>query len=357
MSAQNPKKKTYFRGSIFWPVVFIVIGVVFLLNNLGKLSTSAWDTILLCWPLLLVIAGLDNLLRRDGAAVPTFFMGLGVVLLLSNFGQLAWSAWAVLWGIWPVFLVAVGLDIMFGRRSIWLGLLAGVLVTAILVGILWYFGTSFAGAKLAMDNFDRPLSGVKQADVSIQPLIGNLSLTSLSDSNNLIEAKVERLQGENIQPNYREQDGEGFFDLSSSGGTIIFPTGPGSEPSWDLRLTSQVPLNLKVKMIIGKSSVEAQNLKLSGLSTSLVIGETVVYLPIKGNFNAKIEGVIGSITIHVPESMEIQINSDVGLFNVQVPNGYISGEGTYSSPGFAGAENRITMDVSQVIGKVQVVNK
>jgi len=357
MSAQNPKKKTHFRGSLFWPLVLIVIGVVFLLNNLGSLTTSAWDTILLCWPLLLVIAGLDSLLRRDGAAVPTFFIGLGVVLLLSNFGQLAWSAWAVLWGIWPVFLVAIGLDIMFGRRSIWMGLLAGVLVTAILVGILWYFGTNLAGVKLAVENIEQPLNGVKQAEVSIQPIIGDLSLTSLEDSNNLIEGKVKRMKGENILQNYKEQNGAGIFDLSSSGGTIIYPTSPGSEPSWDLSLTTQVPLNLDVKMIIGKSSVEAQNMKLSSLSTSLVIGETVVYLPTKGTFDAKIEGVIGSITIHVPESMGVQINSDVGLLNVQVPSGYISGEGIYSSPGFAGAENRVTIDVSQVIGKVQIVNK
>lgn len=196
MNTKDQKKQTRYMGSLLWPVVLIAIGVVFLLNNLGTLSKSAWDTILLCWPLIFVVMGLDNLLRRDGAAVPTFFIGLGVIFLLGNFGQLAWSAWAVLWSIWPVFLVAIGLDIMFGRRSIWAGLLACVLVIAMLGGLLWYFGSNLAGDKLSVDTIEQSFTGAKQARISIQPLVGNLSLASLSNSNNLIEGKLKRLQGE-----------------------------------------------------------------------------------------------------------------------------------------------------------------
>jgi hypothetical protein len=357
MSTVDQKKKIRYPGSLLWPVVLIVIGVVFLMNNLGMLSQSAWDTILLCWPLLLIVIGLDNLLRRDGAAVPTFFIGLGVIFMLSNFGQLAWSVWAVLWGIWPVFLVAIGLDIMFGRRSIWAGLLAGVLVIAILGGILWFFGSDLAGEKLAVDTIGQSFEGAKQAEISIKPLVGSLSLAALSDSNSLIEGKIKRLKGENIQQDYRVQNGVGYYDLASLGGTIIFPTSPGPEASWDLGLTMEIPLDLNVNMIIGKSTVEAQNLNLSSLSTSMVIGETIIYLPERGDLDVKIDGVIGSIVIYVPDSMEIRINSEVGLLNVQVPDDYLTREDTYYSPGFSSAENRVEVDVSQVIGQVQVLKK
>ena len=357
MSSKDPQKRTHYPGSLLWPVVLIVIGVVFLLNNIGSLSKSAWDTILLCWPLLLIVGGLDNLLRRDGAAVPTFFIGLGVIFLLANFSQLAWSVWAVLWSIWPVFLVAIGLDIMFGRRSIWAGLLAGVLMIALLGGLLWYFGSDLAGEKLAVDVIEQPYTGIKQAEILVQPLVGSLSLSTLSDSSNLIEGKIKRLPGEKIQQNYRVQDGDGIFELSSSGGTIIFPTSPGLDPSWELGLTAEIPLNLTEKMIIGKSAVDLENLKLNSLFTSMVIGETAVYLPERGHFAAKIEGVIGTITIYVPDSMEIRINSDVGLMNVRVPKDYLHQDDSYLSPGYNSAENRIDLEVSQVIGQVQVVKK
>ncbi len=282
MSKDDPKKKPRYRGSLFFPMILIVIGIVLLLNNLGKLSESAWDTFLLCWPFIFIVIGLDSLLHRDGAAIPTFFIGLGVILLLSNFDQIAWNPWDVVLVIWPVFLVAIGLDILFGRRSFWLGLLAGILVILLIIGIVWYFESDMVGEKLAVDTIEQTMSGANQAEILIQPLVSNLSLVDLEDLNNLVEGEIQHLQGEKIQQTYQVQDELGVFTLESSGATIIFPTLPGSGPSWNLGLTTKIPLELAVKSVIGKSTIEAQNLQLSGLSTSVVIGETSVYLPEEG---------------------------------------------------------------------------
>ncbi len=173
----------------------------------------------------------------------------------------------------------------------------------------------------------------------------------------MVEGKIQHLQGEKIQQTYRVQNERGVFSLESSGGTIFFPTITGPSPSWNLGLTKKIPLELTVKLVIGKSIIEAQNLQLSGLSTSVVIGETSVYLPERGVLTAKIEGVIGSVSIYVPDSMEVRINTDVGLLNVQLPEDFISREDYYYSPGYAGAENRVDLEVSQVLGKVEIVEK
>jgi hypothetical protein len=357
MSKDDPKKKPRYRGSLFFPMILIVIGIVLLLNNLGKLSESTWDTFLLCWPFIFIVIGLDGLLHRDGAAVPTFFIGLGVLLLLCNFDQITWSPWEVVLVIWPVFLVAIGLDILFGRRSFWLGLLAGLLVISLFIGILRYFDSDMGRGELAVDTIEQTMSGANQAEILIAPVVSNLSLADLEDSNNLIEGEIRHLQGEKIQQTYQVQNEQGVFTLESSGGTIFFPTIPGSDPSWNLDLTNKIPLELMVKLVIGKSTIDAQNLRLSGLSTSVVIGETSVYLPEEGVLTAKIEGVIGNMTIYVPDSMEVRINTDVGLLNIQLPENFISRENYYYSPGYAGAENRVDLDVSQVLGKVEIVEK
>ncbi len=67
--------------------------------------------------------------------------------------------------------------------------------------------------------------------------------------------------------------------------------------------------------------------------------------------------MIGSVTIYVPDSMEVRINTDVGLLNVQLPEDFISREDYYYSPGYVGAENRVDLEVSQVLGKVEIVGK
>ena len=107
--------------------------------------------------------------------------------------------------------------------------------------------------------------------------------------------------------------------------------------SWVFGLTTEIPLDLRVETIIGKSDIDSPRFEPEQLSTSMVIGETFLYLPERGVFTAKIEGVIGSMTIYVPDSMEISINSDVGLLNVQLPEDFISEQAnSYFSPGYAG---------------------
>ena len=45
----------------FWPIVLVVLGVYFLLNNLGKLG---WLEPKIVWPVVLIAIGVWLLLRR-----------------------------------------------------------------------------------------------------------------------------------------------------------------------------------------------------------------------------------------------------------------------------------------------------
>jgi ABC-type glycerol-3-phosphate transport system permease component len=50
------------RREYFWPLVLVLIGVFFLLNNLGLLDRVPFDLI---WPLLLIVLGVWLILRRQ----------------------------------------------------------------------------------------------------------------------------------------------------------------------------------------------------------------------------------------------------------------------------------------------------
>ncbi len=46
---------------VFWPVVAVVMGLIFLASNLGMLPRSLWNL----WPLILIVVGLGGLLTAD----------------------------------------------------------------------------------------------------------------------------------------------------------------------------------------------------------------------------------------------------------------------------------------------------
>ncbi len=49
------------RREYFWPVVLVVIGVYFLLNNLNLLSWLSFDVV---WPVILIALGVWLIIRR-----------------------------------------------------------------------------------------------------------------------------------------------------------------------------------------------------------------------------------------------------------------------------------------------------
>lgn len=42
----------------------------------------------------------------------------GCVLLLNNFGILSWDVWDMVWRFWPLFLILLGLQLVFGKRGL-----------------------------------------------------------------------------------------------------------------------------------------------------------------------------------------------------------------------------------------------
>jgi hypothetical protein len=62
------------RGPIFWPLLLIAVGVMFLLINFGVLPANTWDVIWRFWPVILIVIGLDIIwrwARRSNAPVQT----------------------------------------------------------------------------------------------------------------------------------------------------------------------------------------------------------------------------------------------------------------------------------------------
>ena len=74
--------------------------------------------------------------RRRSVVWPSILIGLGIILLLQNFGLLSWSMWASLWRFWPLILVLIGLELFLqGSARALVGLLLGALLVLALVAV------------------------------------------------------------------------------------------------------------------------------------------------------------------------------------------------------------------------------
>lgn len=95
---------------LVWGVFFMLLGVAFLIQELGLGGGVAIARDL--WPLVLFVIGVDNLVEKRPGGATMFFL-LGTWFLACNFD---------LWGLtisnsWPIALIAVGAGIVGGSLS------------------------------------------------------------------------------------------------------------------------------------------------------------------------------------------------------------------------------------------------
>ena len=301
--------------------------------------------------------------RRGGFVWPLILISAGVIFLLNNMGLLSWSVWDALWSLWPVLLIAIGLDILFGRRSAIGSLIALVLVIAVIAGAVWLAVTAtplvtgqvFTGQALTTERVAQELVGATSADVRIAFGAGSLRIGALKDSGNLIEGTIGTGPGERVTRDFRVDGGVARLQLKSEGISIM-PFGRHRyDQTWSLDLSSSVPMALNVSTGVGQSTLDLSSLKVTDLHVSSGVGQTEVWLPAHGRITARVSGGVGQLIVTIPEGMAARIHGSAGLGGLSVaPRFARQGGGNYVSANYATADDRVDLDISGGVGEVVV---
>jgi predicted membrane protein len=97
------------RGTsgLFWGAFLVLGGVALLLDHIGIISV---DRLWRFWPLLLVCAGIPNIMSRERRLWGILLITGGVLFQLNELGigHFRWN------DIWPILLIATGLMLMWG---------------------------------------------------------------------------------------------------------------------------------------------------------------------------------------------------------------------------------------------------
>lgn len=70
-----------------WGVLFILVGVLLLMNNTGKLEWGAWEDILSLWPILLIAIGVEKIFTKSKAEIVSYLSTLALAAVV------VWVAW------------------------------------------------------------------------------------------------------------------------------------------------------------------------------------------------------------------------------------------------------------------------
>lgn len=310
---------------------------------------------------------------------PIILIGAGVVLILVNQGYARDLSWGVIWRLWPLLIIALGVDLLIGRRSVLGAIVSAVLLLVLIGGIVLVamFAQSIPGVsdwvqplKLPQwiqqtdylnKHVEYPLSGVEQATVYIDWISVPGYLSALEDSRNLIEGDIDYVGELTFDVNMRGDQANVRLDSRSARIGFWAPDrGDGRGKRWDVELSPDVPVNLTLDAGSGPCDLDLAGLQVSGLVIDTGSGPVDLALPSGSSFEARIDGGSGPISITLPRNvgMRVELDSGSGPFSAdsrfELVRGKLRGDGTWETLNYDVAEPRIVLAIDQGSGPVSI---
>jgi hypothetical protein len=296
----------------------------------------------------------------------------------------------VLFRLWPLLLIVIGLDLLFGRKSPVVGAVIGI-GAVLLVIVLMLIGPSIGltgpALEAKLDQFAEPVEDATSASVRLDLSVATTTITPLADTSELFTAEVSHLgeldydaEGQTEkhitlrEENYEVRDGSAFLAriLGDDGENLY----------WNIGLNPDIPLQLDINSGLGQGNFDLSDMQLTGLSINGGIGQINVQLPSVDSsydvdinngagelnveiaedaaLNLNIKGGVGNVTVDVPENVAVRIEGNNGIGNIDVPSGFQrlsdedSEQGVWESLNFNEAARQIVITYEGGVGNMTV---
>jgi hypothetical protein len=320
---------------------------------------------------------------------PILLIGIGAIWLLANMEMIPRNSWWTLLRFWPIFLIAIGLDLIFGRRSALLGGIigAGLVGIAILILLAAPSLNLLPSVEVITERFSEPIGAATSANVELDLSVGRNTISALSTSTNLIEVEVTHFGNVSF-----DVDGETKKTIRLRSRAIDFGFNfidffdEERELSWEIALSPDVPLYLDVQGGVGDSTIDVSDLLITGMKVDSGVGNMDLSFPaMEDSYSVDIEigvgdveitimtgtqidldvsGGVGNLTINVPSDAAVHVDAETGVGSIRLSSAFkrISGdddqivgeEGVWETSGFAEADQQITITFEGGVGDLTV---
>jgi len=257
---------------------------------------------------------------------PVLLIGVGIIWLLGSLNLLPVPSLRLLLRLWPLALVFIGLYILIGRRSPIIGGLIGISFLVLVIALLFLaptLGLEPEG-ELKTLQFSEPLGGATSADITLDLDRYPTTIDSLSSPEMLIAAELDTAtdvafsaRGNQEKIVRVEPAGDYSFFVFDWDSLLI------SDASWEIGLSPDVPMDLFVDVGSGSAILDLIDLDLSALEVDGGSGSTTLTLPASASsYTANIDGGSGGFDIEIEDDAKIDFAIDVGSgsFNIVIGN-------------------------------------
>ena len=308
--------------------------------------------------------------RRTSLVLPIVLITIGGMFLYANWRP-AFDPWPILRTYWPLILVFVGLgkmwDVTRARQNpdgtvqsgVSLGATFGALAFVLVLVILFWHGRAFTHNRHFSGDLQHQSrtvegQGAKSVHVSLETSSGEFNISG--GSSHLLDADFNYSGSyETPRVDYNVADGVGHLSISQDDGSTHFNA---AHNQWNLRFSSEVPLELKVEMGAGRGQLHLRDMPVTRLEMSMGAGQADLDLTgeRKNDLVADLEGGVGQVTIRLPRKVGVVARASGGIGSVEAHGLRHEGD-EYTNEAYGKTPATIHLTVQGGVGQISLIEE
>ena len=305
-----------------------------------------------------------SLARKRGFGFAAVLVLLGVFGFLWNLQVLPYGFWGEFWRLWPLLLVAVGLNLILSRRRAWIGSVAALAVVASALGAAWALAaasTPTLDASVSRESILVQHDGAQSARLNLNVEGGDLLLTGGAPPGLLLVGESQGSLAEEADPQVqaRTSDSRRTVDVRlNADWDFEFPSRQKSSSArWVLRHAGGLPTDIHVEAGTSAFELDLRELNVQSLSVGAGAADIKVVLPANaGRTTAKFTFGVADLDITIPPDVAARIAFHGGASNVDIDTSRFpqQPDGAYVSPGFESAANQVTITLEAGLSDITI---
>jgi uncharacterized protein DUF2154/cell wall-active antibiotic response 4TMS protein YvqF len=308
--------------------------------------------------------------RRTSLVLPIVLITIGAMFLYANWRP-AFDPWPILRTYWPLILIFVGLGKMWDvtrarqnpdgtpRSSVSLGPTFGALAFVLVLVVLFWHGRAFTRDRhyygdLQHQSRTVERQGAKSVHVSLETSSGEFNISG--GSSHLLDADFNYSGSyETPRVEYNVADGVGHLSISQDDGSTHFNA---AHNQWNLRFSSEVPLELKVEMGAGRGQLHLRDMPVTRLEMSMGAGQADLDLTgdRKNDLVADLEGGVGQVTVRLPRKVGVVVRASGGIGAVDA-HGLRHENDEYTNEAYGKTPATIHLTVQGGVGQISLIEE
>lgn len=247
-------------------------------------------------------------------------LSVGIVLLLNNLGYVDWSVWVSILSLWPILLIAIGIEKIFAKTSLsFVAYLSPILLLIAILGPAYYYyhhetdNVTYDGKIFRWEKEMSP--PVKRGFATFDFKAGTLKTNASQDK--LVLAELDYWRREPLcLYNYSDKDSTVKLEIKDRDHFWRGWFNPGSKSrhQWDVFLSDKIPWDLEIENSVASGDFDFSGIILENLSVDSDASSLKIKLGNKArDLKAKIDSDVSKLELFLPKDAGLKIENRSSL--------------------------------------------